>query len=123
MFNKLLFVFIGGGLGSVIRYIITRYVTHKYESDLPLGTFIVNVIGSLLLGVIVGVAQKNNWVESHILVLFTAGFCGGFTTFSAFALENVLLMKQGDVAIVLFYTTLSIILGLVAAFLGLWLTR
>ncbi|MGB0403134.1 MAG: fluoride efflux transporter CrcB [Salibacteraceae bacterium] len=123
MFNNLALVFIGGGLGSVLRFLITRFMTSRFEYGLPISTLSVNVIGSLLLGLFIGFAHKNNWGESQYLILFTVGFCGGFTTFSTFSYENIILLKQGDYLMTILYTTLSLGLGLSAAFLGIELSK
>lgn len=123
MFNNLVLIFVGGGLGSVLRFLITRFMTDKFEFGLPLGTLSVNLIGSLLLGLFIGFAHKNNWGESQLLILFTVGFCGGFTTFSTFTYENILLLKQGDYAMTVLYASLSLGLGLAVAFLGIELSK
>ena len=85
--RQLFFVFIGGGLGSVLRYIISRYL-NQTGSGFPLGTFTANILGSLLIGIIIGLAAKNNTLSQNQTLLLATGFCGGFTTFSTFAYEN-----------------------------------
>ena len=88
--RQLFFVFIGGGLGSVLRYIIGRYL-NQTGSGFPLGTFTANILGSLLIGIIIGLAAKNNTLSQNQTLLLATGFCGGFTTFSTFA--ELLLFK------------------------------
>ena len=120
--RQLFFVFIGGGLGSVLRYIIGRYLNHS-ESGFPLGTFTVNILGSLLIGIIIGLAAKNNMLSQNQTLLLATGFCGGFTTFSTFAYENHVLFKNGDLASFLLYSFGSFILAFIAVFVGLYLSR
>jgi len=85
--KQLLLVFIGGGFGSVLRYIIGKYL-NNVESGIPYGTFAANILGSLLIGIILGLAAKNNTLSQNQTLLLATGFCGGFTTFSTFAYEN-----------------------------------
>ena len=120
--RQLFFVFIGGGLGSALRYIIGRYLNHS-ESGFPLGTFAVNILGSLLIGIIIGLAAKNNMLSQNQTLLLATGFCGGFTTFSTFAYENHVLFKNGDLASFFLYSFGSFILAFIAVFVGLYLSR
>ena len=120
--RQLFFVFIGGGLGSALRYIIGRYLNHS-ESVFPLGTFAVNILGSLLIGIIIGLAAKNNTLSQNQTLLLATGFCGGFTTFSTFAYENHVLFKNGDFTSFFLYSFGSFLLAFVAVFVGLYLSR
>ncbi|MFT4942308.1 MAG: CrcB protein [Patiriisocius sp.] len=117
-----LLVFLGGGLGSSFRYVISKYL-NALENTIPMGTFAVNIIGSLLIGVIMGFALKNDAPTSTLTLLVATGFCGGFTTFSAFALENYQLLKTGDITNFIAYTLGSIALGILAVFIGIWLVK
>lgn len=119
MLNNIILIFIGGGLGSVLRFIVSSNIAEKVSSGIPWGTFAVNVIGSFLLGSIIGLAHKMELASSQYLVLFTIGFCGGFTTFSTFAYENILAVKSGQFLVAILYTAISIVVGLIAAFAGL----
>ena len=82
--KSFLLVFLGGGLGSGLRYLVT-ITMNQYSKVLPFGTFTVNMLGCLLIGLILGYAQKENTLTSNQTLLLATGFCGGFTTFSAFA--------------------------------------
>jgi CrcB protein len=119
---KFFLVFLGGGLGSALRYGISKFL--NIPGNMPYGTFFVNVIGSLLLGIMIGYFMKNNSVNSYNQSLFlVTGFCGGFTTFSAFAFENNTFLKNGEFLNFFGYTLLSLVFGIMAVFLGLFLSK
>ena len=120
--KQLLLVFLGGGLGSGLRYWISKYL-NSAESNIPYGTFTVNILGSLLIGILMGFALKNNTLSHNSLLFLATGLCGGFTTFSAFAYENQVFLKSGDIISFALYTLLSLVIGLAAVFVGLWLGR
>jgi CrcB protein len=120
--KNILLVFLGGGLGSSLRYLISKYL-NQLENSIALGTFAVNILGSLLIGIIMGFALKNDTPSSTLTLLVATGFCGGFTTFSAFALENYQLLKTGDITNFIVYTLGSVALGIVAVFIGIWLVK
>ena len=120
--KQLLLVFVGGGFGSVLRYIIGKYLNSP-ESGIPYGTFAANILGSLLIGIILGIAAKNNTLTSNQTLLIATGFCGGFTTFSTFAYENHVLLKSGDFTSFALYTIASFVIGFLAVFFGLHLVK
>lgn len=120
MFKNALLVFIGGGIGSVLRYLISKYLNHL---NFPLGTFTVNVLGSLLLGIILGLVLKNQNISGPTNLLFGIGFCGGFTTFSTFAVENQTFLRSGEYLSFALYGFGSILAGVLAVFIGLSLSR
>lgn len=120
--KQLLLVFIGGGFGSVLRYVISKYL-NSATTGIPYGTFTVNILGSLLIGVILGLAVKNNTLNQSQTLLLATGFCGGFTTFSTFAYENHVFLKSGDFTTFAFYTIASFIVGFLAVFLGMFLVK
>ena len=117
-----LLVFLGGGFGSALRYMVGKLFQNTFET-FPIGTLIVNVVGSLLIGFFLGFDLKNGGLsETQTLVLVT-GVCGGFTTFSAFAMENRMFLKSGDYIQFISYTLGSIILGIAAVVLGLIISK
>ena len=120
--KSFLLVFLGGGLGSGLRYFITISM-NQYSKVLPFGTFTVNTLGCLLIGLILGYAQKENTLTSNQTLLLATGFCGGFTTFSAFANENLELIKNGEIFNFSVYTTGSVLIGILAVFIGFYITN
>jgi len=123
MMKQVLFVGVGGAAGSILRY-LTNVVTAKYyAASFPLATFIVNIAGCFLAGLIFGLITQETTEAQNFKFLLITGFCGGFTTFSAFALENVRLMNSGNTTIVVVYTIASIAAGLLAVWIGLVITR
>ena len=121
MIKNLILVFIGGGLGSSLRYLISKYLNAGHL--LPYGTFLVNVMGSLLLGIILGWAIKSDTLNSPTNLILGVGFCGGFTTFSTFSFENYSLIKSGDYWSFSVYFFGSLILGILAVFVGILISK
>jgi CrcB protein len=120
--KQLLLVFVGGGFGSVLRFLVGKWLNSS-ETGIPFGTFAANILGSLLIGLILGFAAKNDTLSSNQTLLLATGFCGGFTTFSTFAYENHVLLKSGDFTSFAFYTIASFVLGFLAVFLGIHLVK
>jgi CrcB protein len=120
--KQLLLVFIGGGFGSVLRFIIGRYLNNA-ETGIPYGTFTANILGSLLIGLILGFAAKNDALTQNHTLLLATGFCGGFTTFSTFAYENHVFLKSGDFLSFAVYTIASFVIGFLAVFFGMYLVK
>jgi CrcB protein len=120
--KQLLLVFIGGGIGSVLRFIIGKYL-NSAESGIPYGTFAANIIGSLLIGIILGLAVKQNTLSQNQILFLATGFCGGFTTFSTFAYENHLFLKSGDFTSFAVYTIASFVIGFLAVFAGIFIVK
>lgn len=120
--KQLILVFLGGGAGSVLRYIIGKFLNNT-ETGIPYGTFAANILGSLIIGFILGLAAKNNTLSQNYTLLLATGFCGGFTTFSSFAYENHIFLKTGDFSSFAIYTIVSFIIGFLAVFLGMHLVK
>ncbi|WP_046745970.1 fluoride efflux transporter CrcB [Kordia zhangzhouensis] len=120
--KQLLLVFLGGGFGSMLRFLLGKYL-NSTSSGIPFGTFAANILGSLLIGIILGMAAKNETINDEYTLLLASGFCGGFTTFSTFAYENHVLLKSGDFLTFFLYTIASFVIGFAAVFLGILLVK
>ena len=120
MFLKnILLVGLGGMIGSVMRYLVSYFIRNE---SFPYATFIVNIAGSLLIGAIMGIAAREEGFANWRLFLAT-GICGGFTTFSAFAWENMQLLTQQRYGTFVLYTGVTLVLGLAAVTAGYWITK
>ncbi len=121
--KQVLFVGLGGAAGSMLRY-LTHVITMKYyAASFPLATFMVNVAGCFIAGLIFGLTAQETTEAQNLKLLLITGFCGGFTTFSAFALENAGLMNSGNTITAVLYTIASLAAGLLAVWIGLLITR
>ena len=123
LFKNILLVGLGGALGSITRYLGHRYLSQLYPQSFPIGTFIVNILGCFLIGIFYGIAHKYEYFTPAFRMLLMVGFCGGFTTFSAFTLEGMQLLNQQRFLIFTLYFALSVLFGLVATYAGVWLTQ
>ncbi|MDG1039359.1 MAG: fluoride efflux transporter CrcB [Polaribacter sp.] len=120
--KQLLLVFIGGGFGSALRFLFGKFLNNS-ETGIPYGTFLANVLGSLLIGIILGYAAKSETLTQNHTLLLATGFCGGFTTFSTFAYENHVLLKSGDFTSFALYTIASFVVGFLAVFAGIYIVK
>ncbi|MCG2459515.1 fluoride efflux transporter CrcB [Flavobacteriaceae bacterium F89] len=120
--KQIALVFVSGGLGSALRFYISK-TFNDYFPNFFLGTFIVNILGCLLIGLILGISFKHNYLSQNQTLLLATGFCGGFTTFSSFAFENHTLLKLGEYYGFAIYLGSSILLGIAAVAFGLWISK
>jgi CrcB protein len=118
MIKTLLFVGTGGFLGSISRFLASRYVQENLPLAFPAGTFLVNISGCFLVGFIYGISERSAIITTGWKMFLAVGFCGGFTTFSTFANENLALLRDGEFFYFFLYTGLSLFLGLAAIFFG-----
>jgi CrcB protein len=128
MIRHILLVGVGGGIGSIARYLCQRWLSANYLHPFPLGTFAVNMIGCLLIGIFWGLSFKEiesneNPITIGWKLFFMTGFCGGFTTFSAFTSEGIGLIKEQKIVLFFLYVAASVIVGLLATFTGIRLIR
>jgi CrcB protein len=120
MKTTLLWVGLGGGIGSMLRYLTTHFIANRIAQFPAIyGTFCVNFAGSLLIGIVWGLSERFEWLSPSLRLFLATGLCGGYTTFSAFAYENVGLLQNGNYGVSFIYILVSIITCLSAVFLGL----
>ncbi|MCD8094423.1 MAG: fluoride efflux transporter CrcB [Bacteroides sp.] len=118
MSKILLAIFLGGGTGSVLRYCVQMALHERIVPySFPWATFTVNIIGSFLIGLFYALSERFN-LSTEVRLMLTAGLCGGFTTFSTFSNDGLILIKQGFYGVFILYTLLSITLGIIAALAG-----
>jgi fluoride exporter len=115
MLGNFLLVALGGALGSALRYAVSLATG---PTAFPWATLLVNVLGSLAIGLVLALGLKNQAFAQQWKLLLATGVCGGFTTFSAFAAENLQLLQQGRYWLCLGYTAISVVAGIAAAFMG-----
>jgi len=123
MSRNILFVALGGMLGSVGRFLLVALTVYLLPFTFPLGTLVVNILGCFVMGATVGMAERYLWFHHEWRIFLTAGFCGGFTTFSAFAFENVELLLDKNYGTFAAYSIASFVLCILSAFIGLILTK
>jgi fluoride exporter len=119
----LLIVGLGGFVGSTLRFLTVRLVDSRLNALFPFGTLTVNIIGSFILGIIYMLATRQAGISENARLFLAVGFCGGFTTFSAFALENFSLIEQKFISTSLLYIIISVVLGIIALAAGIWASR
>lgn len=110
---NILVVGVGGAVGAVCRYLLGQAIP-KLGSGFPLGTFCVNIIGCLVIGVVAALAGKRSGLDPRFVLFLQTGICGGFTTFSTFSLESLSLMEEGKISLALLYIFSSILVGILA---------
>lgn len=123
MIRTLLVVALGGGIGSALRFIVSKAVSENMDGTFPYPTFAVNIAGCLLIGLFYGLSSRGSLGGNSVKMLLTTGLCGGFTTFSTFCNENLALLRGGNAVAALLYAGLSVMLGFMAVAAGYWIAE
>jgi fluoride exporter len=118
MLKTLLIAGTGGFIGTILRFFVSRYFQENTFSVFPWGTFSVNILGSLLIGIFYGMSERGNLLSPDLRIFLTVGICGGFTTFSSLSNDAFLLLMEKEWFKLSLYTSLSFFFGLVAVYLG-----
>ena len=118
MFKSLMIAGTGGFIGTVLRFWVSRYFQENTFSLFPWGTFTVNIVGSLLIGIFYGMSERGNLLSPDVRIFLTVGICGGFTTFSSLSNDAFILLQDKEWLKLSLYASLSFFLGLVAVYLG-----
>lgn len=118
LFKSILIAGFGGFVGTALRFVTSRYFQLNFSSVFPWGTFVVNIIGCFIIGIIWGIAEESNLMSTEWRLFFTVGLCGGFTTFSSFSVDALTLLQNKELLRFTFYTGLSIFLGLLTTIIG-----
>lgn len=123
MLKSILIVGFGGFIGTVARFLTSRYFQENIASVFPWSTFTINITGSLLIGIFYGISEKGDFMSPDVRLFLTVGICGGFTTFSTFSNDAFLLLKQEEWLRFAFYTSMSFFLGLLAVYVGRFIIK
>lgn len=122
MYRYLIYVIIGSSIGGAARYLSQEFVQKNFPSFIPLSTLSVNIVGSFIIGIIYALAERSK-ISAEVRIFIATGFCGGFTTFSSFAFENVKLLQDGEFFNTALYVVLSLVIGFAAVYLGILFTK
>lgn len=123
MLRTIFIVGAGGFIGSVMRYLVQLWVERGMSSTFPWGTFVANIAGSFIIGVVFALAQKGNLMNAEWRLFMAVGICGGFTTFSSFAYNNLTMLKDGLYGQFIWNVGGSLFFGLLAVYLGMLAVR
>ncbi len=123
MLRNILIVGTGGFIGSVMRYLIQVFVEKGLATTFPWGTFVANIAGSFIIGMVFALAEKGNFMNSEWRMFLAVGICGGFTTFSSFAYNNLTMLKENSFGQLFWNIGGSLFFGILAVYLGIVLVR
>jgi CrcB protein len=121
--KPILLIGLGGGIGSIGRYLIGGYISRHLATTFPAGTFIVNITGCFIIGLLYGLASRHAWLTLEWRLFLITGICGGYTTFSSFSFESIELFRHGNYLYFLMYVLFSVSVGLLATLGGAALAR
>ncbi|MHB1920857.1 MAG: fluoride efflux transporter CrcB [Chitinophagaceae bacterium] len=123
MTRNIILVAIGSGIGGIFRYLTQQFVQNHYPSSFPFGTLLVNILGCFAIGMVYALGDKGNLLTPETRLFLATGICGGFTTYSSFAYENIRLLQDGEFFYTGLYVGISVIIGFTALYLGILLIK
>jgi CrcB protein len=123
MLRIALIVGLGGFLGTLARYFSMQWVSRSFQLTFPLGTLLVNILGCFLIGVFWSLSDKNQWFSSDLRLFLSVGFCGGFTTFSTFTADSLMLIRNAQFLHLTGYVLISVVVGIIFTYLGYALVK
>ena len=123
MWKTITYVAVGSVIGGVSRFLLQQFIQRRVESTFPYGTLVVNLLGCFIIGIVVGLADRGNLMSPQTRIFWATGICGGFTTFSSFINENQSMLLDGELLNTFAYISISIVAGLTATALGLFLIK
>jgi CrcB protein len=117
--KAILIIWLGGGIGSVLRYLVQLGISKLVTVTFPAGTFLVNITGCFVIGLLYGLSGRYAALTSEWRLFLITGLCGGYTTFSSFSYESISLFRQGNYTYFILYTVLSVLIGLFSTIGGM----
>ncbi|MDX9947025.1 MAG: fluoride efflux transporter CrcB [Bacteroidales bacterium] len=118
MVKSMLFAGFGGFIGTVLRFLVSKYFQINFDTVFPWGTLIINIAGSFLIGIFLGIFEKGFVMSSEWRLFFTVGICGGFTTFSTFSNDSFMLLQNKEILKFSLYAGMSFVFGIVSVLIG-----
>ncbi|MGE5357217.1 MAG: fluoride efflux transporter CrcB [Deltaproteobacteria bacterium] len=123
MVKMFFIVGLGSFLGGGSRYLVQQFFARQFPEPFPVGTLVVNIVGSLIIGIVFGLSERSNLLSNEMRIFLATGICGGFTTFSSFSIENYAMLKDGQYFYIFCYVGLSLFIGFLATFTGIQLIK
>jgi fluoride exporter len=123
MIRTIVIVGLGGFLGTILRYLGQLAAGKIFSPTFPMGTFLINILGCFIIGMVYAMSERGNLLTADMRLFLAVGFCGGFTTFSTFSNDNLMLLKDGSIGLLLLNAVGSVLLGVLAVYLGIVLIR
>ena len=118
MVKSMLLAGIGGFIGTVLRFLVSKYFQVNFDTVFPWGTLVINIAGSFLIGIFLGIFEKGFMMSSEWRLFFTVGICGGFTTFSTFSNDSFMLLQNKEILKFSLYAGMSFVFGIVSVLIG-----